>query len=97
MIVAFKDEGTEDVFDGRGTRKARKTCPQRLWRVAWRKLDQVNQSARLEDLQAPPGNRLEPLAGSREGRHSIRINDQYRVCFRWTEDGAEEVEIVDHH
>ncbi|MDQ3376232.1 MAG: type II toxin-antitoxin system RelE/ParE family toxin [Actinomycetota bacterium] len=97
MIVSFKDEGTEDVFDGRDTRKARKTCPQNLWRVARRKLDQVNQSAMLDDLRAPPGNRLEPLAGSREGQHSIRINDQYRVCFRWMEDGAEEVEVVDYH
>lgn len=97
MIVSFKDEGTEDVFDGRGTRKARKACPQSLWRVAWRKIDGVNQSARLEDLRAPPGNRLESLAGGREGQHSIRINDQYRVCFRWTKDGAEEVEIVDYH
>ena len=60
-------------------------------------MDAVNQSARLEDLRAPPGNRLESLAGGREGQHSIRINDQYRVCFRWTKDGAEEVEIVDYH
>ncbi len=97
MIVSFKDEGTEDVFEGRGTRKARKACPQSLWRVARRKIDLVNQSARLEDLRAPPGNRLESLAGGREGQHSIRINDQYRVCFRWTKDGAEEVEIVDYH
>lgn len=97
MIVSFKDEGTEDVFDGRDTRKARKACPQSLWRVARRKMDAVNQSARLEDLRAPPGNRLESLAGSKEGQHSIRINDQYRVCFRWTKDGAEEVEIVDYH
>ncbi len=97
MIVSFKDEGTEDVFDGRDTRKARKTCPQNLWRVARRKLDGVNQSAALDDLRAPPGNRLESLAGNREGQHSIRINDQYRVCFRWTEKGAEEVEVVDYH
>ena len=97
MIISFKDEGTEDVFEGRGTRKGRKACPQGLWRVARRKLDQINQSVRLEDLRAPPGNRLELLAGSREGQHSVRINDQYRVCFRWTRDGAEEVEIVDYH
>ncbi len=97
MIVSFKDEGREDVFEGRGTRKARKACPQSLWRVARRKIDQVNQSARLEDLRPPPGNRLESLGGGRGGQHSIRINDQYRVCFRWTKDGAEEVEIVDYH
>ncbi|HET7479379.1 MAG TPA: type II toxin-antitoxin system RelE/ParE family toxin [Rubrobacteraceae bacterium] len=97
MIASFRDEGTEDVFDGRDTKKARKTCPQNLWRVAHRKLDQLNQAADLDDLRAPPGNRLETLAGDREGQHSIRINAQYRVCFVWTEAGAEEVEIVDYH
>ncbi len=95
MIVSFKDEGTEDVFDGRDTKKARKACPRDLWRVARRKLDQINQAAELDDLRVPPGNRLEPLTGDREGQHSIRINDQYRVCFSWAESGAEEVEIVD--
>ncbi|HEV8045031.1 MAG TPA: type II toxin-antitoxin system RelE/ParE family toxin [Rubrobacter sp.] len=97
MIASFRDEGTEDVFDGRDTKKARRACPQNLWRVARRKLDQINQSADLEDLPVPSGNRLEPLAGDREGQHSIRINEQYRVCFAWTEGGAEEVEIVDYH
>ena len=97
MIVSFKNEGTEDVFDGLDTRKARKACPRNLWRVARRKLDQINQSAVLDDLRAPPGNRFEALTGGREGQHSIRINAQYRVCFRWTKDGAEEVEIVDYH
>ncbi len=97
MIASFGDEGTEDVFDGRDTRKARRACPRNLWRVACRKLDQINQAADLEDLRVPPGNRLEPLAGDREGQHSVRINDQYRVCFTWTEQGAEEVEIVDYH
>ena len=97
MIVTFKDEGTEDVFDGRDTKKARKACPQNLWRVARRKLDQINQAAELNDLRVPPGNRLEELGVSREGQRSIRINDPYRVCFTWTERGAEEVEIVDYH
>jgi toxin HigB-1 len=97
MIVTFKDEGTEDVFDGRNTKKARKACPQNQWRVAFRKLDQINQAAELNDLRVPPGNRLEELRGNRERQHSIRINDQYRVCFAWTERGAEEVEIVDYH
>jgi toxin HigB-1 len=63
MIVTFKDEGTEDVFDGRNTKKARKACPQNLWRVAFRKLDQINQAAELNDLRVPPGNRLEELRG----------------------------------
>jgi len=97
VIDSFKDEGTEDVFDGQDTKKARKACPQNLWRVARRKLDQINQAAELDDLRAPPGNRLEELKGDREGQHSIRINEQYRVCFTWTERGAEEVEIVDYH
>jgi proteic killer suppression protein len=97
VIVSFKDEGTEDIFDGRDTKKARKACPQDLWRVAGRKLDQINQAAELDDLRVPPGNRLETLKGDREGQHSIRINEQYRVCFVWAEGGAEEVEIVDYH
>lgn len=97
MIVSFKYEGTEDIFDGRDTKKARKACPQELWRVARRKLDQINQAVKLDDLRVPPGNRLEMLTGDREGQHSIRINDQYRVCFSWAESGAEEVEIVDYH
>ncbi len=97
MIVSFKDEGTEDIFDGRDTKNARRVCPQNLWRAARRKLDQINQSAELDDLRAPPGNRLEALKGDRKGQHSIRINDQYRVCFVWAEGAAEEVEIVDYH
>ena len=97
MIVTFKDEGTEDVFDGRNTMKARKACPQDLWRIARRKLDQINQAAVQNDLRVRLGNRLEELRGNREGQHSIRINDQYIVCFAWTEHGAEEVEIVDYH
>lgn len=97
MIVSFKDGGTEDVFDGRDTKRARKACPADLVRVARRKLDQVNQAVAPEDLRAPPNNRLEKLKGDREGRHSIRINDQWRVCFVWKDAGAEEVEIVDYH
>lgn len=65
--------------------------------VARRKLRQLEISARLEDLRVPPGNRLEALKGDRAGQHSIRINDQFRVCFRWTAAGAEDVEIVDYH
>ena len=65
--------------------------------VARRKLRQLEIAARLEDLRVPPGNRLEALRGDRAGQHSIRIDDQFRVCFRWTETGAEDVEIVDYH
>jgi proteic killer suppression protein len=97
MIVSFKNKGTEDVFDGNNTKDARKTCPINLWAVARRKLDQLNASVSLNDLRVPPGNRLEALEGNREGQHSIRINDQYRICFIWTGQGAIEVEIVDYH
>jgi len=68
-----------------------------LWIVARRKLDQINQAQVLEDLRAPPGNRLQRLRGDRRGQHSIRINERYPICFRWTEEGPEQVEIVDYH
>lgn len=97
MIVSFKDKGTADVFDGEDSKEARKTCPPNLWAVAVRKLDQLNAAATLEDMRIPPGNRLEALKGARQGQHSIRINDQYRICFTWAAAGYEEVEIVDYH
>ena len=65
--------------------------------IAMRKLAMLNQAGRLDDLRVPPGNRLEALKGDRAGQHSIRVNDQFRVCFRWTEAGPEDVEIVDYH
>ena len=73
------------------------TCPQRLWSVARRKLDQLDSVETLEDLRIPRGNRLEALSGSRKGQFSIRINEQYRVCFEWTSSGPNNVEIVDYH
>ena len=97
MIVSFKAEGTEDIFNGKNTKAARQTIPQALWRVAARKLDQLDSASSLEDLHVPPGNRLEALAGDRTGQHSIRINDQYRICSVWTDLGPDEVEIVDYH
>ena len=97
MIFSFHDEGTEDIFHGRSTRRARQTCPEMLWPVARRKLDMIQQAQNLGDLRSPPGNQLEPLFGDRAGQHSIRVNQRYRVCFRWTERGAEDVEIVDYH
>jgi proteic killer suppression protein len=97
LIQSFSDSGTADVFDGRNSKLARKTCPSFLWAVARRKLDQLNQAVFLDDLVSPPANRLEKLRTSRRGQHSIRINDQYRVCFRWTEKGPEDVEITDYH
>ena len=85
------------MFNGRSTKSARRCCPQDLWRIAERKLEQVDSAERLEDLRVPPGNRLEPLSGSRAGQYSIRINDQYRICFFWTDEGPASVEIVDYH
>lgn len=97
MIASFRDSGTEDIFEGRDSKSARKSCPADLTRVARRKLDQLNQAVALSDLRAPPGNHLEKLKGGRDGQYSIRVNDQWRVCFRWTESGAADVEIVDYH
>jgi proteic killer suppression protein len=97
MIVSFKDEGTRDIFASLDTRAARKTCPQILWRAALRKLSALNDAADLSELVEPPGNRLERLKGDLLGAYSIRINDQYRVCFRWGRAGPESVEITDYH
>ena len=97
MIQGFKDAGTEDIFYGNRTRYARQICPQNIWRVASRKLDQLDSVDTLNELRLPPGNRLEALSGNRQGQHSIRINQQYRICFVWTDDGPDEVEIVDYH
>jgi len=97
MIRSFKDTGTEDVFNGKNTGAARRTCPVSLWRVAVRKLDQLDSVARLEELRIPPGNHLEALSGDREGQYSVRINDRYRLCFVWTVSGPEDVEIADYH
>ncbi len=97
VIRSFRKAGTEDVFNGRATKAARRACPRALWRVAARKLEQLDSVITLEELRIPPGNRLEALAGNRRGQHAIRINDQYRICFVWTTDGPERVEIVDYH
>lgn len=97
MIVSFKNSGTEDVFNGRATRAARRICPQSIWRVARRKLDQLDSATILGDLRVPPGNRLERLTGHRSGEHSIRVNDQYRICLVWTNLGPVQVEITDYH
>ncbi|MDQ3262016.1 MAG: type II toxin-antitoxin system RelE/ParE family toxin [Pseudomonadota bacterium] len=97
MIVAFKDEATEDIFDGKNTKAARKTCPAALWKVARRKLDQLDSVTALNELKIPPGNKLEVLSGDRKGQYSMRINDQYRICFTWRKSNPDEVEIVDYH
>ena len=97
MIRTFKDQGTDDIFNGRNTKEARKTCPQTLWKVASRKLDQVDSVNFLNELGIPPKNQLEALKRDRQGQHSIRINNQYRICFIWSGDGPEQVEITDYH
>ena len=97
MINSFLNKGTEDVFNGKNTKDARKTCPKNLWKIAVRKLDQIDSIIKLEELRIPPGNRLEKLKGDREGQYSIRINDQWRICFVWREGNAYQVEITDYH
>jgi len=97
MIVSFRDQATEDIFNGFNSKEARKACPRTLWRIAERKLDQLDSVLTLEELRIPPGNRLELLAGDRKGEYSIRINEQYRICFSWAVTGPYDVEIVDYH
>ena len=92
MIRSFRDKETERVFQREFSRKHQAIAP-----VAKRKLDQLHAAAALADLRAIPGNRLEALAGDRQGQHSIRINDQWRICFRWANSDASDVEIVDYH
>jgi proteic killer suppression protein len=97
VVESFADNATEDIFNGTNSRSARQALPRELWTVAARKLDQIDSAVSLDDLKVPPGNRLEALRHDREGQHSIRINDQFRICFIWTESGAVNVEIVDYH
>jgi proteic killer suppression protein len=97
VIRAFATPATEDLFNGVSRRRARVACPVALWPVARRKLDQLNRVRDLAELRVPPGNRLERLHGDRQGQYSIRINEQYRICFRWEDGYADEVEVTDYH
>ncbi|MDU9047841.1 MAG: type II toxin-antitoxin system RelE/ParE family toxin [Candidatus Electrothrix sp. Rat3] len=97
MIQSFKNRGTEDVYDGKNSKHARKLCPRNLLRLATKKLEQIDSAATIDDLKVPPGNKLEQLSGDRTGQYSIRINSQYRVCFIWHDGHAEQVEITDYH
>jgi proteic killer suppression protein len=92
MIQSFKDEDTAELFLERKNRRW-----QNIKAVAFRKLDAIHAAVVLKDLRIPPGNHLEALSDDRQGQHSIRMNDQYRICFVWKDDGAHEVEIVDYH
>ena len=92
MIISFRCSDTEAIANGLRVRRF-----SNIESMARRKLRQLQIAGRLEDLRVPPGNRLEALKGDRAGQHSIRVNDQFRVCFRWSDVGAEDVEIVDYH
>lgn len=96
MLQSFRDETTADLFRQRNTRAARR-IPRELWRVVQRKLKLLDAAARLDDMLIPAGNRLEALKGDQAGRHSIRVNDQYRVTFRWESGHAYEVSVEDYH
>lgn len=96
MIHSFGDAATEDLYHGRQTLRVRR-LPQALIPIILRKLDMINAARELVDLRMPPGNRLEALKGDMQGFYSIRINDQWRIIFRWEGGGASEVSIVDYH
>ncbi|MBS3908123.1 MAG: type II toxin-antitoxin system RelE/ParE family toxin [Actinobacteria bacterium] len=93
MIKSFKDKETEKVYSREGSNK----LPRNIQQVALRKLRMINNAKNLNDLRIPPANRLERLKGGREGQLSIRINDQWRICFRWRDADAYEIEITDYH
>jgi proteic killer suppression protein len=93
MIKSFKDSLTEDAFNG----VVRKGFPADSIKIARRKLAYLDAAKVLDDLKAPPGNRLEALTGDRKGQHSIRVNDQFRICFVWTDEGPRDVQFVDYH
>jgi toxin HigB-1 len=93
MIRSFACKDTEILFFNRKS----KAFPSEILRTAYRKLLLLEIAENLQDLRIPPGNRLEKLTGDRAGQHSIRINDQWRICFKWENDGLEDVEIVDYH
>jgi proteic killer suppression protein len=92
LIASCKDKESRELFETGRSRKFRG-----IERIAVRKLDQLEAAAALDDMRVPPGNRLEALRGNRAGEYSVRINDQYRLCFRWTSEGAQDVEITHYH
>jgi len=97
VIASFADAATEDLFNGIDSRRARSACPMSIWPVVRRTLTQINRVRAVSELAIPPGNRLEALRGDRAGQHSIRINEQYRICFRWEGDHATDVEVTGYH
>jgi proteic killer suppression protein len=97
MIKSFGDDATEDVFHGRYSKKVRIKLSKHLFELAKKKLDMINAAHLLDDLKIPPANRLESLHGNLKGKYSIRINDQWRIIFKWFGNHAEQVEIIDYH
>ena len=93
MILSFGDKETERIWDGEVSRR----LPIAIQSIARRKLRMINNARRLDDLRIPPANRLEALKGDMKGQHSIRVNDQWRICFRWSDAGVTDVRIVDYH
>jgi len=93
MIKSFSDKETEKIFNRQFSSK----LPQNIQRVARKKLAILDAAPRLNDLRIPPGNQLEALKGDRKGQHSVRINDQWRICFKWSDGDAKDVEITDYH
>lgn len=93
MILSFADDKTKSIFNGFSSNK----LPKDMQRVARRKLIYLDSAMQLQDLRVPPGNKLEKLKGSRKGHYSVRINDQWRICFKWNNNNAYDVEIVDYH
>lgn len=96
LIQSFAEAATEDVFNGRNTKAAR-AIPRDIWPLVGRKLDMLNAAHNLNDLKSPPGNRLEALKGDQRGRHSIRVNDQFRLTFRFESGNAHDVRCEDYH
>ena len=96
MILSFWNQATEDIYHGSDSKGAR-SVPQHLWKIAVRKLDMINAARVIGDLKASPGNRLEAMKGKWKGHHSIRVNDEYRIVFVWTDGNAKDSGIVDYH
>ena len=95
--MELRDNGTRDIFNGVDSKAARRTLPRELHAKAAELLDRLNAAASVNDLRAPASSRLEKLGGDRAGQHSVRINNQYRICFTWNQGEAQRVEIVDYH
>ena len=97
MIRSFADPATADLFNGVDSVRARRACPLTLWAVHARMLTQLNRVRDLRKLAVPPNNRAKALQGARKGQYSMRINDQYRICFTWEDGYADDVEVTDYH